>query len=115
MRAYLSSPIQISSTLESLTDMELAIYCNEEIIAINQDCAFNTPTILSRVKEGERYFDTFEKELEDGTFAYAFFNLGSVDESVKLAPNEVSPVKKRSSRIGSNRDVPPPKPPRTPK
>ena len=90
MRAYLSSPIQISSTLESLTDMELAIYCNEEIIAINQDCAFNTPTILSRVKEGKRYLDTFEKELEDGTFAYAFFNLGSADESVELAPNEVS-------------------------
>ena len=89
MRAFLSSPIQISSTLESPTDTELNIYCNEEIIAINQDCAFNTPTILSRVKDGARYFDTFEKALEDGTYAYAFFNLGEVDERVELAPSEV--------------------------
>ena len=89
MRAYLSSPIQISSTLESPTETELAIYCNEEIIAINQDCAFNTPTILSRVKEDNRYFDVFEKELEDGCFAYAFFNLGQNDERVGLAQKAV--------------------------
>ena len=90
MRAFLSSPIQISSTLESPTDSELNIYCNEEIIAINQDCAFNTPTCLSRIKEGERYFDIFEKQLEDGTFAYAFFNLGSVDECVCLAQDKAA-------------------------
>ena len=89
MRAFLSSPIQISSTLESPTDTELDIYCNEEIIAINQDCAFNTPTLVARAKEGERYFDIFEKQLEDGAFAYAFFNLGSCDESVQLSKAEV--------------------------
>ena len=84
MRAFLNSPIQISSTLENVTDFELAVYCNEEIIAINQDCAFNTSVPVSRIKEGERYFDIFEKQLLDGTYAYAFFNLGSVTEKIEL-------------------------------
>ena len=37
MRAFLNSPIQISSTLEAVDEFELSLYCNEEIIAINQD------------------------------------------------------------------------------
>lgn len=82
MRAFLNSPIQISSTLENITDFELSVYCNDEILAINQDCAFNTPVIISRVKENDRYFDIFEKRLENGAFVYAFFNLGETCERV---------------------------------
>jgi alpha-galactosidase len=84
MRAFLSSPIQISSTLERVDDFELSLYCNEEIIAINQDCAFNTPTLVLREKENGRYLDVFEKKLEDGAYAYALFNLGEVSERVAL-------------------------------
>ena len=87
MRAFLNSPIQISSTLENVTDFELSVYCNEEIIAINQDCAFSTSVPVVRVKEGDRYFDILEKELEDGAYAYAFFNLGSEAESVSTVAN----------------------------
>ncbi len=88
MRAFLGSPLQISSTLEDVSDFELSVYCNEEIIAIHQDCAFNTPTTLARIKGEGRKLDIFEKKLEDGTFAYAFFNLGEKDESVKLTADE---------------------------
>ena len=89
IRAFLSSPIQISSTLEEASDFELSVYCNDEIIAINQDCAFNKPTHLIKERDGDRYFDVYEKELEDGSFAYAFFNFGSVAESIniELAPD----------------------------
>lgn len=85
MRAFLNSPIQISSTLENPTDLELSIYCNEEIIAINQDCAFNTARPVARIKEENHYFDILEKKLEDGTYAYALFNLGKVVESVNIS------------------------------
>ena len=85
MRAFLNSPIQISSTLENVTDFELSVYCNEEILSISQDCAFNTPSLVSSAKDGERYFDIWEKELDSGDYAYAFFNFGNAHESVKLA------------------------------
>ena len=84
MRAFLASPIQISSTLERADDFEISLYCNEEIIAINQDCAFNTPSLVLRNKENERYLDIFEKKLEDSQMAYALFNLGEVSEKVVL-------------------------------
>lgn len=84
MRAFLNSPIQISSTLENAEGLELDIYCNEEIIAINQDCAFNTALPILRVKEGNRQLDVFEKQLENGDYAYAIFNLGEVDEEIRF-------------------------------
>ena len=90
MRAFLCSPIQISSQLDKATELELAIYCNEEIIAINQDCAFNTARPILRIKEEKRYFDILEKQLEDGAYAYAIFNLGDDAESVEIiAENSV--------------------------
>lgn len=85
MRAFLNSPIQISSTLESIDDFELSVYCNEEIIAINQDCAFNTSKPILRVNEGKRVLDVFEKQLEDGSYAYAFFNLGEEIENIVIS------------------------------
>lgn len=83
MRAFFNSPIQISSTLENISDLELSIYCNEEILAINQDCAFNTSLPVVRVNEGGHKYDIFEKQLEDGSYAYAIFNLGEVEECIK--------------------------------
>ena len=93
MRAFLNSPIQISSTLENITDFELSVYCNDEILAINQDGAFNTSKLISRVKEENRYFDILEKELEDGAFAYAFFNLGKISENLTVSLDENGEVR----------------------
>ena len=93
MRAFLSSPIQISSTLENPSDFELSVYCNEEIIAINQDCAFNTPTHILREKNGDVFVDVFEKLLEDGSYAYAIFNLGETTEKIKITLDEKSTLR----------------------
>ena len=46
MRAFLNSPIQISSNLEEIDDFELSLYCNEEVIAINQDSAFCAANLI---------------------------------------------------------------------
>lgn len=77
LRAFLNSPIQISSVLDNISDFEMDLYCNEEIIAINQDTAFSRPVLIFQ-KEGNLY--VFEKQLEDGTLGYAFFNFGESEE-----------------------------------
>jgi len=82
MRAFLNSPIQISSTLENIDDFELSLYCNEEIIAINQDAAFSSACIVFRKKCENGCVDVFEKLLEDGSYAYAIFNLAEEEVSV---------------------------------
>ena len=84
VRAFLGSPIQISSTLEHLDEFELSLYCNEEILAINQDGAFHPAIPMERIEKDETLLDVFEKELEDGHFAYAFFNMGETVQSVPL-------------------------------
>ena len=82
VRAFLNSPIQISSTLEHLDDFELSLYCNEEIIAINQDSSFQTALPIYRAEESDSILHVFEKGLEDGSFAYAFFNFGETRQTV---------------------------------
>ena len=93
MRAFLSSPIQISSTLERVDDFELSVYCNEEIIAINQDCAFKNPKLISRIKDSDKYLDVFEKELENSERAYALFNLGQTEEKITLCAKEEGKIR----------------------
>ena len=77
MRACLNSPIQISSSLEKIDDFELSLYCNDEMIAINQDTAFSLSLPILR----EKGIDVFEKKLADGSYAYAYFCIG--EETVK--------------------------------
>ena len=82
IRAFLNSPIQISSTFEDLTELELAIYCNEEILAVNQDTAFCTARPIYQLDKSDCKLDILEKELADGSFAYAFFNIGETELKV---------------------------------
>lgn len=82
VRAFLGSPIQISSTLENIDEFELSLYCNDEIIAINQDSSFHTAVPVYQTEQGESILDVFEKELEDGCYAYALFNMGETKQKV---------------------------------
>ena len=82
MRAFLNSPIQISSVLDEVSDFEMALLCNEEIIAINQDAAFETAVPVLRHQKEDSILDVFEKKLEDGSYAYAIFNMGEEEETV---------------------------------
>ncbi len=76
IRAFLNSPIQISSKLESPSDFELDIYSNEEIIAINQDTKYYRPVPVLSVKNEKTRVDVYEKVLETGELAYMMLNLG---------------------------------------
>lgn len=82
VRAFLNSPIQISSTMEHLDDFEFSLYCNDEIIAINQDAAFCTAKPIYQEEKENSILDVFEKKLEDGSYAYAFFNFGETKQKV---------------------------------
>ena len=84
MRAFLSSPIQISSTLENISDFEMSLYCNEEILAISQDCAFSFARPIYREDGEGRVLHMFERQLEDGSYAYAIFNLGEIARRVDI-------------------------------
>ncbi len=85
MRAFFNSPIQISSTLEEAGPFELALYCNEEILAINQDAAFCTATPVLKEETGALRFHVFEKRLENDDYAYAAFNMGEEEAHGRLA------------------------------
>ena len=50
-----------------------SVYGNEEVIAINQDSGFHPAVPFYRTGNGDDVPDVFEKKLEDGSFAYAFF------------------------------------------
>jgi len=84
LRAFLNSPIQLSSTLEELDEFELSLYCNEEIIAIHQDAAFSAVVPVLETEDGQAHFHLFEKQLEDGSFGYACFNLGEDAQRVTM-------------------------------
>ena len=84
MRAFLNSPIQISCHLEKLSDFEIDMYCNEEIIAINQDTAFKTAIPYMITENQDSMIHIFKKVLSDGSEAYCVFNLGERTELVKV-------------------------------
>ena len=80
MRAFLASPIQISETLEEINEFRLSLYCNEEIIEINQDPEFSAAVPVTVIESGKRMLHVFKKKLSGGETAYAVFNLGESEE-----------------------------------
>jgi alpha-galactosidase len=92
-RAFFSSPIQLSCNLDYVTDFELNMYCNDEIIAINQDCAYQParPNII--IEKGDTAIHVFKKRLEDGSDAYAVFNIGKTKETVTVHLDSESVVR----------------------
>jgi len=93
MRAFLNSPIQLSCQLDKITDFELSLYCNEEIIAINQDCGFFTAKPFMIIEKGETIIHAFKKKLASGDFAIAAFNLGNTAEQVNISLEETCAVR----------------------
>ena len=93
MRAFLNSPIQISSDLTCATEFEMDMYCNDEIIAINQDAAFDPAKTIIKIDEGDKKIHIFKKVLEDGRIAYALFNLGADTETVEVDLEEKSKIR----------------------
>ncbi|MBR4949140.1 MAG: hypothetical protein IKZ25_00025 [Clostridia bacterium] len=92
-RAFLSSPIQISSTLENLSEFELSMYCNEEILAIHQDSAFSTAKPYIMLEGNDKAVHVFRKKLSNGDYAIGAFNVGETRERVKIYLDEKSNIR----------------------
>ena len=93
MRAFLNSPIQISSKLENISEFELSMYCNEEVIAINQDSLFDTAKPIVIIENDSRKLHVFKKKLKSGEYAIAAFNLGNESEELKVYLDEHSKIR----------------------
>lgn len=81
LHTFFPSPVQLSCRLDALSDFELALLGNEEVLAINQDakCEYPRP-----VGENASPLKHYERTLEDGSKAAAFFNVGDAAEVLTL-------------------------------
>ena len=78
------SPIQLSCDLRKLTETEMRIFCNEEVIAVNQDVLGAQASLLYEANDGGDRFKIYEKRLSDGGRALALFNIGEKDHTHTL-------------------------------
>ena len=83
-RAFFSSPIQISTNFENINEFELSMYCNEEVIAINQDSKFSAAKPYMILEDGKKIIHVYKKMLSNGDYALCIFNLGETKEVVKV-------------------------------
>lgn len=72
LRAFFLSPIQLSCKIGNLTEFELNLICNEEVIGINQDSLAEYPRLESRSENGA--VSVYKRRLENGDQAIAIFN-----------------------------------------
>ena len=79
LRAFFISPIQLSCDLRKLTDFEMDMICNEEIIALNQDAICDYPKELMQFADRDAI--AYVRNLENGDKAIAVFN--SDDEALE--------------------------------
>lgn len=93
MRAFFNSPIQLSCQLDKITEFELSLYCNEEILAINQDSGFFTARPYIIIEDGDKILHIFRKKLANGDVAIAAFNLGNTTENAVIYLDEVCKVR----------------------
>ena len=92
-RAFIGSPIQISSTLDDLNEFELSLYCNEEIIAINQDTAFSPAKPYMMLEDEKKCIHIYKRKLSDGGYGIAVFNLGETPETIKIYLDDISDIR----------------------
>lgn len=90
IRAIFPSPIQLSCDLSRLTEFDLAMLCNDEILAVNQDilglgavCVYEKRTRDMNGSKKEN-LKIYVKPLSDGTAAMGLFNLGETEASMQL-------------------------------
>ncbi|MBS3763933.1 MAG: hypothetical protein KGZ25_11600 [Planctomycetes bacterium] len=89
--ALYPSPLILSCNLAELSDFELRLFANEEVIAVNQD-PLGKPAVRIHERreqcagnENPRYNSRiWVRPLADGSFAVAFFNLAETADELSL-------------------------------
>ena len=90
IRAVFPSPIQLSCDLDWLTEWEMDLFANDEVLAVNQDplwlCAYCAAENRTHDKDHalRQYTKLYIKPLSDGSHALAFFNLGEEESHLSL-------------------------------
>lgn len=92
-RAITSSPIQISTNFEKFNDFELSVYCNEEVIAINQDIGAFAAKPYIMIEDGKKKIHVLKKKLHNGDYALAVFNLGEEFGGIKVYLDDMSEIR----------------------
>jgi alpha-galactosidase len=77
----LSSPLLISCDLSKMDEFTLALLCNDEVIAIDQDPLGQS---ASRVYKKD-FIEVWSKPLADGNVALGIFNLGINPRAEKIS------------------------------
>jgi len=93
LRAFFASPIQISCDLAQVDEFLLSVLCNEEVIAINQDCGGYSAKHYMMLEAGEKMIHVWKRKLENGDIAYAAFNLGKTEEKISIYLDEECTVR----------------------
>lgn len=107
-RVIFPSPIQISCDLEKLTDFDIAMLCNEEVIAVNQDALCKNAICAEEYKTFRKdyiiqtHIKRYEKELADGKTAIAVFNLGNTTETVTLTADNARDLWAKENLTGES-------------
>ena len=60
------------------------MYCNDEIIAINQDSACIAAKPYMIIESGDKIIHVLSRTLSNGDVAFAAFNFGETEESFKI-------------------------------
>jgi len=91
--AFMGSPVQISCRLDKLTEFEFSIFCNEEVIAINQDIAFDSPKPMLTIQQDQKCLHAYRRMLHDGSYAVMLLNAGDIPEAVNIPLEERSSIR----------------------
>jgi alpha-galactosidase len=76
----LSAPLLIGCDMTKLDDFTLNLLSNDEVLAIDQDALGKSATCVLKLGDVR----VFEKELEDGSRALGFFNLGTAPANLEF-------------------------------
>lgn len=82
LRAFFLSPIQISTPIDNLSDFDLNVLCNAEMLRLNQDSLCDYPQPVSCEAGGDRRI--YRRSLENGDFAFGVFNASEEEFSGKI-------------------------------
>ncbi len=85
------SPLLMSCDLSALTDFELRLFANEEVIAVNQDPLgkpavryFEKRVQLPQTAQPQHNMRIWVRPLAEGTFAIGFFNLAENSDTFSI-------------------------------
>lgn len=92
IRAFFASPIQISCHIDSLTDFELSMLTNEEVIAINQDSLGSPAKPHLILERANAMVHVWRRKLADG-YGVCAFNLGETEQTVTVHLEETSKIR----------------------